>query len=89
SCAARQVVWRVAPSCSYSKSCILEVARRAGHVARRAVESGSTNMCLCELRVAQAGVARRAVEKFKKDERNGYLRVAQDRWRGAPAREVE
>ncbi|MCI69528.1 hypothetical protein A2U01_0090790, partial [Trifolium medium] len=29
--AARQVVWRVAPSCSLSKSCLLEVARRAGH----------------------------------------------------------
>ncbi|MCI41008.1 hypothetical protein A2U01_0062241, partial [Trifolium medium] len=55
----------------------------------RAVESGNTKTTLWKLRVAQAGLARRASGKFNGDVCNGYLRIAQDRWRGAPAREVE
>ncbi|MCI46264.1 hypothetical protein A2U01_0067504, partial [Trifolium medium] len=76
SCAVRRVVWRVAPSKSCSSKGLLEVARRAGQLARRAVESGNTKMFFWKLRVVQADLARRAVEKFKKDARNGYLRVA-------------
>ncbi|MCI02491.1 hypothetical protein A2U01_0023524, partial [Trifolium medium] len=66
---------------------LLEPARRAGLVARRAFESVNIKMIFWELRVAQAGLARRTVEKFKQDVCNGYLRVVQDRWRGAPALE--
>ncbi|MCI63173.1 hypothetical protein A2U01_0084430, partial [Trifolium medium] len=57
-------------------------------VARRAVESGNTKMSLWNLCVAQVGLTRRASRKFKLDWRNGYLPVAQDRWRGAPVREI-
>ncbi|MCI65157.1 hypothetical protein A2U01_0086415, partial [Trifolium medium] len=45
-------------------------------------------MSLRQLRVAQPGMARRASTKFKLQMCNGYLRVAQDRWRGATAREL-
>ncbi|MCI88403.1 hypothetical protein A2U01_0109690, partial [Trifolium medium] len=46
--------------------CLLEVARRAGHVARRVVEKGSTQIWFWKLCVAQDDMARRAVEKFKR-----------------------
>ncbi|MCI65191.1 hypothetical protein A2U01_0086449, partial [Trifolium medium] len=55
---------------------------------RRAVEAGNTQMSLWKLRVAHVGLARRTSRKFKLDWRNGYLCVAQDRWRGAPVREI-
>ncbi|MCI37635.1 hypothetical protein A2U01_0058859, partial [Trifolium medium] len=65
----------------------LFLARRARQMARRAVESGTLRNLLWKLRVAQDKVARRAVGKFKEEGHNGYLRVVQNRWRGAPARE--
>ncbi|MCI48522.1 hypothetical protein A2U01_0069765, partial [Trifolium medium] len=53
----------------------LFLARRAGQMARRAVESGTLRNLLWKLRVAHDEVARRAVGKFKEERHNGYLRV--------------
>ncbi|MCI87370.1 hypothetical protein A2U01_0108653, partial [Trifolium medium] len=42
-----------------------------------------------KVRVAQADMARRAAGNSKQNVHNGYLRVAQGIWRGAPAQGFE
>ncbi|MCI43432.1 hypothetical protein A2U01_0064669, partial [Trifolium medium] len=64
---------------------ILEPARRAGVLARCAVQLTSNGSFHWTMRVAQAEMARRAVEKFQIIMHNGNLRVAQGIWRDAPA----
>ncbi|MCI20496.1 hypothetical protein A2U01_0041658, partial [Trifolium medium] len=76
SCAARRVVWHGTPPKIMKQNCLLEVARRAGHVARRAIENGNTQIWFWRLRVAQGSVARRTDELGSTEDLFWKLRVA-------------
>ncbi|MCI47428.1 hypothetical protein A2U01_0068670 [Trifolium medium] len=56
-----------------------------GVLARCAVQFTSSRSPFWNVRVAQADMARHAEEISNQNVHNGYLRVAQGIWRGAPA----
>ncbi|MCI40969.1 hypothetical protein A2U01_0062202, partial [Trifolium medium] len=60
-----------------------------GILARCAVKFTSSRNLVWKVRVAQNDMARCATEISKQDVHNGNLRVAQGKWRGAPARDYE